>query len=95
MEQNAKWMENKRQNVDFSPKDMSQCSQFSASIDVIESPLHKYASMKKRVDERQPQVTINVVEDQEEAPIPKKKQERNFEGTEDIVEDFEMSDDEE
>jgi hypothetical protein len=94
MEQNAKWMENKRQNVDFSPKDMVQCTQFSSAIDPMESPLYKYSTMKKRVDERQPQVTVDVVEEQEPVPIIQKKQERMNQGTEDIVEDFEMSDEE-
>ncbi|KAI8854089.1 Noc2p family-domain-containing protein [Chytridium lagenaria] len=51
LESNSRFIEDKRSNIDFSPKDADRASMFLNDIDPMQVPLRKYAAIKRKVRE--------------------------------------------
>ncbi|KAJ3272386.1 Nucleolar Complex 2 protein [Terramyces sp. JEL0728] len=107
LEQNSKFIEAKRSAVSFGPKDTAQAIEFLSDISPTESPLYKYNESRLKTLERQVPKEMMVAEgddtdsELEEAAKPKqtKKEKKSKDYDEDdldddLVEDFELSDDE-
>ncbi|KAJ3313466.1 Nucleolar Complex 2 protein [Boothiomyces sp. JEL0838] len=107
LEQNSKFIEAKRSTVAFGPKDTTQAIEFLSDINPSESPLYKYNESRLKTLERQAPKDMMVAEgddtdsEQEEESQPKqaKKDKKTKEYDEDdldddLVEDFELSDEE-
>ncbi len=48
LQENSSFIEQRRNHVEFSPRDMEQCQQFLAHIDANQSPLIKYMETRKK-----------------------------------------------
>ncbi|KAJ3294549.1 Nucleolar Complex 2 protein, partial [Blyttiomyces sp. JEL0837] len=52
LEQNSKFIEQKRANVDFAPKDEGKATAFSENLDPTQSPLRKHALSRRKLREQ-------------------------------------------
>ncbi|KAJ3048314.1 Nucleolar Complex 2 protein [Rhizophlyctis rosea] len=104
LEQNSRFIEQKRSQVDFSPKDEQKVAEFLSNIDPNQSPLYKHNATRQKLREQEIaklQAAAAEAEEKEKEKSAKKKAAKGGKGKkkeegrgEDLVEDFVLSDDE-
>ncbi|KAI9017601.1 Noc2p family-domain-containing protein [Gaertneriomyces semiglobifer] len=96
-EENAKWISQKRQNVEFSPRDTRAVEQFLSEDEKKMSPLFKYCETRKKIKDKEMERRVKEQEaERERVAVKSGKKEKAVskedEGDDDEVGDFELSD---
>ncbi|KAI9207968.1 Noc2p family-domain-containing protein [Polychytrium aggregatum] len=85
LEQNSQFIESRRSNVDFSPRDEGKCMNFLQDLDPAVSPLYKYNAARQKLKDQQNAKLVESDEDEEEDEL-----EAELEGEDEDEDELEM-----
>ena len=96
MQQNAKFIEDKRSQITFAPKDSQEVANFLSDMDRMQSPLYKYVVARQKLNSLQVTQSIEAAKLDKSEPAESSSDESMEDDEEpDLVEDFNESQDDE